>query len=1403
MLYNDKTKEELAQELQDLQQKYASLKASYDKDIANSKQNEINLQISEAHKKAILNGISSNIAFVDKDLKIIWANKTAADSVNKNPDEMIGHTCHHFWADPSKPCENCPSRKVLETKKTESTIMQTDDGRVWEERGEPVFDSEGNLIGVVEIATDITESKQAENENERTRKLLEDSQRIGKIGGWEINIDTKELKWTKEMYNIHEVGPDFELLVDQRINFYTPESLAAVDHAVQRAVEHGESYELEGEIVTAKGNRRNVKSIGKPDLENSRLYGLFQDITERKETEKYRELSRDLLKLLNEPNDLAKTMQQVLSVIKERTGFSAVGIRLKEGEDFPYWQQQGFSPDFLLTENSLLERTAEGNVCRDKNGNVNLECTCGLVISGKTDPANPLFTKGGSCWTNNSIPLLNLPADEDPRLHPRNNCIHNGYASVALVPIRIQNTIIGLIQLNDHRKNCLSLEIVELLEDVASHIGAAFQRIQDADLLKISNQNFKDLSNQLEAILDHIPGLVFYKDKLNNFIRVNKYVAEAYHTSKENLEGVNLSEMYPAPIANQYHQDDLAVINSGVSKLNFEESWDTPEGLKWVNTNKIPFVNANGEIIGILGISMDITEQKAVEAALAQSREELKAIYDNSPVMMSLVDENRNILFANPAFTTLTGTPEEQLKEGKACGVFGCINALEDIRGCGYGADCRNCGLKLAMDDTMKTGASHDNIEYHTTLFQNGETRVVTLLGSTALIESNNERKLLLCLNDITDRKKAEHALSISEHELKRAQEITHIGSWHLDLATNEVHWSDELYKMYGFDPSLPPPPFTEHQKLFTPESWEILSTSLANTAETGIPYDLELKTIKHDGSYGWMRVKGETIQDRDGKTTGMWGAAQDITERKKTEKALSESQEMYRIIVENSVVGVVQTKLNGEVLYVNDAFVKMYEATSSEEFIGKQMTGVYKFEADRNEVLRMLKKDGRVDNFEVVGLTVKGNEKTRLLSAKISGEAINGLVFDITDRKKAEEALRKSELLLREAGHLAKLGGWEIDLATTKLTWTKETYHIHEVSTEIEPNLEDGIRFYAPEAQPILNKTIDRAINHGEPFDLELPFITAKGKHLWVRSIGNVEKANGLTTRIYGVIQDITERKKAEESLKASEEKYRLLTEFTADVIWVINLTTAKFSYISPSVYQLRGFTADEAMLETLEDSLTPDSIATVNEAITKNIVTFIEHPEKPNYYFHEIQQYCKDGSIIWVEVSTQFRKNPKGHIEVVGVSRNIEERKKVAEELHKSNAYLENLINYANAPIIVWDPQFHITRFNHAFENLTGRKELEVLGKSIEILFAASTVNQSMELIRKTQSGERWETVEIEIQHIDGSSRTVLWNSATLFSPDDKTPIATIAQGQDITERKQAEVKLHQASFRLSEAQ
>ncbi len=145
------------------------------------------------------------------------------------------------------------------------------------------------------------------------------------------------------------------------------------------------------------------------------------------------------------------------------------------------------------------------------------------------------------------------------------------------------------------------------------------------------------------------------------------------------------------------------------------------------------------------------------------------------------------------------------------------------------------------------------------------------------------------------------------------------------------------------------------------------------------------------------------------------------------------------------------------------------------------------------------------------------------------------------------------------------------------------------------------------------------------------------------------------------------------------------------------------------------------------------------------------------------------------------------------------ITDRKGAEEEIREANQYLSSLITYANAPIIVWDREYTITRFNRAFEILTGLSSEHVINRKLEILFPEAHKQETMNYIRETaQSGEQWETVEIPIKNADGSVKTVLWNSANIFSPDGKEIVSTIAQGQDITEQKIAEEKL-QESFNL----
>lgn len=280
-------------------------------------------------------------------------------------------------------------------------------------------------------------------------------------------------------------------------------------------------------------------------------------------------------------------------------------------------------------------------------------------------------------------------------------------------------------------------------------------------------------------------------------------------------------------------------------------------------------------------------------------------------------------------------------------------------------------------------------------------------------------------------------------------------------------------------------------------------------------------------------------------------------------------------------------------------------------------------------------------------------------------------------------------------------------------------------------------------------------------------------------------------------IFRDITERKRAEEALRASEHWLSTMLRSIGDAVIA---TDAKglVTLMNHVAKNLTGWDDAEAVDKPLEDVFNIINEQTgeqaenpVARAIREGVVVGLAN---------DTVLIAKDGTKRPIADSAAPMRDDEGNIiGTVMVFRDITERKKAEKELRETSNYLEKLFNYVNAPIVVWDPAFRITRFNHAFEHLTGYTASEVIGKELNMLFPEASRDESLNKIERTLSGEHWESVEIQILRKDGDVRIALWNSANIYAEDGRTLLATIAQGQDITERKQAEAKLKQSIAEL----
>lgn len=339
--------------------------------------------------------------------------------------------------------------------------------------------------------------------------MLQESQKVARLGSYVLDIRQNHWHNSNEVDRLFGIGPEYDRTIEGWTRLIHPDDQKMMaDYFQLEVLGQRNRFNKEYRIVRQHDQVETwVHGLGRVDFDAAgeplRMYGTIQDITDRKRVAFWQEMSREVLQRLNEPGDVYQTIQNITTLLQKRTGLTAAGIRLQDDADFPFAGLSGFPQSFLLTEQQRPEKDARGISCWDNQGHIRSDCTCGWILSGRSDQASTLFTREGSFWTNDLAAQLALSARPASQLRPCARCTQHGYASLALIPIRSQDNIIGLLQLSDPHPGLFTLELIELMEGIAAQIGVALLRRQYEEL-HVAKESADAANRAKSAFLAHM-----------------------------------------------------------------------------------------------------------------------------------------------------------------------------------------------------------------------------------------------------------------------------------------------------------------------------------------------------------------------------------------------------------------------------------------------------------------------------------------------------------------------------------------------------------------------------------------------------------------------------------------------------------------------------------------------------------------------------------------------------------------------------------------------------------------------------------------------------------------------------------------------------------------------------------
>ncbi|WP_211531359.1 response regulator [Methanocalculus chunghsingensis] len=785
-------------------------------------------------------------------------------------------------------------------------------------------------------------------------------------------------------------------------------------------------------------------------------------------------------------------------------------------------------------------------------------------------------------------------------------------------------------------------------------------------------------------------------------------------------------------------------------------------------------------------LRQQLDEITLAQQRLGQSERLYQAIFEHTHAATIIINPDTTIALANSSFEVLSGYSKDEVT-GMSWTRF-------------VGDDDRERMKTYHRQRREESGEAPRTYDF--TFIDHAGGSHTTLL-TVGMIPGTGQS--VASIYDITDRKEAEDALQQSESQLRLITGNMTETITVADLSFHLTYVSPSIEALRGFtvEEAMAQP----LDEILTPDSLRVVLSTFDEAIrreESGEPIgsiSLDLEEYHKDGSRILVNNTLSFLRDTDGKPTAILIVSRDVTEKKRAEEALRKSEELYSGLFDTITSGVAIYEVRNDGSSGDDYIIKDFnrmaceiERRQKKDVIGKSLGDLRPTidEYGLIPVFQQVWKTGVPQYFPEAVYTDDRYEnwyENRVFRLG-SGEVV-AVYNDVTGQKRAELEAEKSKWLIE-----AMLDGVPDIVGLqrpdhTIIRYNKAGYEI----LGLRPEDADGKRCYEliGRREPCHDCATSLAVQSKQRETIER-YSPELGRYIECTS-SPILNDEGEVELIIERLHDITERKAAEEALRESEEKYRLIAENTADNIWIFDMDF-QLRYISPSVLKMKGFTVEESLAQTVQDIMTPASYASLRKRFDEEMALEASGSADPERtVFFETEEYCRDGRTILVENTARLLRDDEGHpTGILGISRDITGRRAAESALKQSEAEKTAILNSMPVMLAYYDTGLRVVYANKVSADSVGSDPEKLIGRHCyEIWHGRTDPCGNCPLIRSLATGEVEEEV---VTTPDG--RCFHLRGCPVY--DEKGEIIGLIEfGMDITERKAAEEAIHTANKKL----